>query len=86
MSIPAFVVIFPLMYFMLPFPKPGSPPESMNPANIPGFAFKFFLIWLVMMASFIVAYTFALRWLLKTKWSDFRLVAIANEPAVKQND
>jgi len=36
-----------------------------------------FVVWPVMMVISIAAQTFAMRWALKTKWSDFRLIAIA---------
>ena len=40
-----------------------------------------FVVWPLMMLISIAAQTIAMRWALKTKWSDFRLVAIAPPPA-----
>lgn len=36
---------------------------------------KFFAIWMFMMIASFCAQIFAIKWALKTKWSDFKLVA-----------
>jgi hypothetical protein len=53
----------------MPFPKPGEPPKPMEPKFVP----IFFVIWLLMMFGTLSIYVFALKWALKTKWSDFQV-------------
>jgi len=42
LTMPLAAVIAPMMFFLMPFPKPGEPPKTMDPSSIPGFAGKFF--------------------------------------------
>jgi hypothetical protein len=44
---------------------------------IPVMTSKMFGLWVFMMAFYIAAQVQAMRWMLKTKWSDFRLQAIS---------
>ena len=39
---------------------------------------KMFGLWLFMMVLYIGAQVQAVRWMLKTKWSDFRLQAVSD--------
>ncbi len=39
---------------------------------------KMFGLWLFMMVFYIAAQVQAMRWMLKTKWSDFRLQAVSD--------
>lgn len=66
------------MFLVIPFPKPGEPPKPIDPSSIPGFVGKFFLIWVLMLSGMIIMQTLAMKWLLKTKWSDFKLVMAPN--------
>jgi Na+-driven multidrug efflux pump len=75
LMIPLALICLPLMHFLLPFPKPGEPPD-MNLGQKPGFLGLFFIIWLVMMMGMVVLQTLAIKWTIKTKWSDFELKAI----------
>ncbi len=75
--IPLMMVFIPVMKFIQPF-QAGVP---MNPANMPGFMGKFFLIWYVMMVGGILLQVVAIKWMIKTKWSDFELVALARPDA-----
>jgi len=75
---PLAIIIFPMMYLIIPFPKPGEPPKPMNPGSIPEFGTKMFLIWLVMMGGMVTMQTLAMKSLLKTKWSDFKLAVVSN--------
>lgn len=84
LMMPIMVLMLVAMRFMIPFPKPGEPPM---PPDLKQMQFLFFG-WLVMMGLWVVSQGFALRWALKTKWSDFRIVAVAtalvaDEPKVK---
>jgi len=76
LSLALMIVLFPLMFWLLPIPKPGEPP-----AQLPGFFGKFFVIWIVMMVGMVSLHAFSIRWMLKTKWSDFKLVAVPPEDA-----
>lgn len=69
-------VVFPLI---IQFPKPGEPPHPPDIKQIP----ILFLVWVIMMAIFLVLQLFALRWALKTKWSDFRIVAVSSSPKIE---
>lgn len=71
------------MYLVMPFPKPGEPPKAMDPNSIPGFGAKIFLIWTVMMSGMIIMQTLAVKWLLKTKWSDFKSILA---PSFEKNE
>lgn len=77
--LPLMFIMFPLMMWILPIPKPGEPPPVLKPDQIPGFMGKFFIIWIFMMIGMVFLQTLALRWMLKTKWSDFKLVAVKSE-------
>lgn len=79
LMLPVMAIIFPLMFFVLPIPKPGEPPQPVDPSTIPGFAGKFFVIWLIMVGGMIFMQCLALRWLFKTKWSDFKLAVLPND-------
>jgi hypothetical protein len=67
------------MFLVLPHPRPGQP-FPLTPAQIPGFMGRISILWLVMMALAVTVQTFAMRWMLKTRWSDFRLMPVPNEP------
>lgn len=79
---PVAMLVMPIMFFIMPFPKPGEPPKPMDPNSIPGFAGKFFLIWVLMMGGMVVMQSLAMKWLLKTKWSDFKLVIVPNDEKI----
>lgn len=57
----------------------------MNPDQIPGFAGKFFVIWILMVVGMIFTQALAIRWTLKTKWSDFKLVLVPANEGTEQN-
>jgi hypothetical protein len=40
---------------------------------------KSFVLWLLMMTLNIAAQVQAIRWMLKTKWSDFRLQVVSGD-------
>lgn len=75
LMMPIMVLMMLIMRFMITFPKPGDPPVPPDLKQMP----FFFAIWLLMMVGWIVSQGFALRWALKTKWSDFRIVPVGNE-------
>ena len=59
----------------MPFPKPGEVPKPPEFKDFP----IFFLIWLVMMVGGAFVQAIAMRWALKTKWSNFELVAVSTK-------
>ena len=68
------VPIFMFATGLMPIPKPGMPP--VNLADIPGFFSKMAVIWVVMMVVAVCAQSLAMMWMLRTKWSDFKLIAV----------
>ena len=75
LMLPVMVVAMLIIVAILPLPKAGEVPR---PDQIPGLASKMFGLWLFMMVFYIAAQVQAMRWMLKTKWSDFRLQAISD--------
>jgi hypothetical protein len=74
--LPVGLVMAAYMFWIMPFPKhPG--PLSPDQAKI--MMGRMFIVWVVMVVAMIVVQTFAMRWMLKTRWSDFKLVATPNE-------
>jgi hypothetical protein len=76
---PVLILMAFAFHFIIPFPKPGEPPQPPDIKQLP----IFFLVWIIMMAIFLVSQLFALRWALKTKWSDFRIVAVSASPKLE---
>ena len=76
------VPIFMFATGLMPIPKPGTQP--INPADIPGFFSKLAVIWLVMMVVTVCAQSLAMMWMLRTKWSDFRLVAVPPQDVISK--
>jgi hypothetical protein len=79
-TLPICFVGLALMRSLIPMPlphKPGEPPHPFSPADMPShYGAKFGLLWVFMMGGMIICQTLAMRWALKTKWSDFKLVAV----------
>jgi hypothetical protein len=72
LGIPVAFVALPLMFFVFPHPPPGG---RLSPADFQSLAGKFFFVWLIIMVASILVHIQAMRWMLRTKWSDFRLTA-----------
>lgn len=75
LGIPVMLITFGLMATIIPFPPPGATPEQMKDFPM----WKFFIVWLAMMSGMIGAHAYSIKWLLKTKWSDFKLIATKSE-------
>jgi hypothetical protein len=75
--IPILVITMIIAVSLFPFPKSGDV-TLLRPDQIPGFIGKGFVLWLFMMALNIVVQVLAMRWMLKTRWSDFRLQAVSD--------
>ena len=61
------------MFLLMPVQNPGG-----ASAPLPMKHFLLFsIIWIFTMLASLFMYGFALRWALKVKWSDFRIVAVA---------
>lgn len=73
---PAMFAMAIAMFLVFPFPKPGEP---ISPDQAPAFALRGFAIWIVAMAANVLLQVQAMRWMLKTRWSDFRLQAISED-------
>jgi hypothetical protein len=63
------------MFFVIPFPKPGQPPRT----QLSEFAIRSFLIWVPGMVAYVLLQAQAMRWMLKTRWSGFRLQAVTED-------
>jgi|SRR6185312_3782315 len=85
LSFPLVVVLWLFMYWFLLIPKPGQPMTPFDPAHMSGFLLKFFIIWVGMVIGSICIHAFAIQWMMKAKWSDFKLVAVPNEE-LRSND
>jgi hypothetical protein len=77
--IPVCVITMIIMVSFFPFPKPGDAATFLRPDQIPGMMAKGFVLWLFMMAINIAVQVQAMRWMLKTKWSDFRLQVVSGD-------
>jgi uncharacterized membrane protein len=78
LMLPVMIVAMVIAISILPFPKAGQPVPTFRPEQIPGMTSKMFGLWLFMMVFYIAAQVQAMRWMLKTKWSDFRLQAVSD--------
>lgn len=76
---PASLLILPLMFWIVPFPTLGQPTPQIEPAQLPAMMGKMFLVWLVIMALSVLLQVQAMRWMLKTRWREFRLKAVDGE-------
>ena len=74
--IPVGLAIAISMFWIFPFPRPG---QGWTPSQVPAMMANGFLIWIMFMAAAIVVQTIAMRWMLKTRWADFRLVAVSGD-------
>lgn len=73
LMMPIMIVMIIVVRVLIPFPKPGEPPQPPDIKQMP----FFFVAWLFMMVLFLISQIFALRWALKSKWSDFRIIAVS---------
>lgn len=71
---PAMLVLDAAFFFVLPFPKLGQPPD---PSHMPGFMLRIFGAWIVVMGVTVLLQAQAMRWMLGTRWADFRLEAVS---------
>jgi uncharacterized membrane protein len=78
LMIPVMIVSMVIAVSVLPFPKAGQPAPMLRPDQIAGMTGKMFGLWLFMMIFYIAAQVQAIRWMLKTKWSDFKLQALSD--------
>jgi hypothetical protein len=76
LMLPVMIVMMPLMFWLIPMPKKG---ESVPPTPPQFSGAKFFMIWLFMVGGMLFMQTLALRWAMKAKWSDFKLIAVPSD-------
>ncbi|MFV3409273.1 hypothetical protein [Bdellovibrio bacteriovorus] len=76
LMIPVMVITGVLMFFIMPTPEPGTTPEEIQ-RNMP--LGPLFIMWFLMMFGGILAHAVSIQWLMKTRWSDFHLVAVSIE-------
>ena len=67
---PAAIVAWSTMLWFLPLPRPGQPVQVWEPSARVAAVFT---LWLCLMAASVLLQVQAMRWMLKTKWRDFRL-------------
>jgi hypothetical protein len=79
MMIPVLIIAMIISISIFPFSKPGQPATMIRPDQILGMIGKTFALWLFMMTLNIAVQVQAMRWMLKTKWSGFRLQAVSDE-------
>jgi hypothetical protein len=77
--VPVMVITMIALLIIMPFPKPGEPPQAMRPDQIPGMLAKMTVLWIFMMTLNILGQVQAMRWMLKTKWTGFRLQVISDD-------
>jgi hypothetical protein len=78
LMIPVMMVAMIITVWFFPFPKPGDA-TVVRPDQIPGLMGKAFVLWLFLMVLNIAAQVQAIRWMLKTKWSNFRLQVVSGD-------
>jgi uncharacterized membrane protein len=78
LMLPVMIVAMVIAISILPFPKAGQSAPVLRPDQLPGMMSRMFGLWLFMMVFYIAAQVQAMRWMLKTKWSDFRLQAVSD--------
>jgi hypothetical protein len=72
LTIPLSLVMVIFMFFVMPHPVPGQKPD---PAQFRAMFRTLPLFWLIIMVGSVLLQAQAMRWMLKTRWSDFRLEA-----------
>ncbi|AFY01934.1 hypothetical protein [Bdellovibrio bacteriovorus] len=77
LMLPVMVITGVLMFLIMPPPEPGATPEEIQ-KNMP--FVPFFIMWFLMMSGGILAHAVSIQWLMKTRWSDFHLVAVVSNP------
>ena len=76
------MILMPLTMFLLGIiPKPGDPP--FDPSRNGEIFAKMSVLWVFMMTIGIAVQVFAMRWMLRTNWSDFKLQVV--ETTTKNN-
>ena len=73
LMIPVMFLMFPIMFFLMPSFEKGT---QLSIESGGFFALKFMIVWLTMVLIMIIAQIFAVKWMSKTSWSDFKLVAV----------
>lgn len=68
------VVLVPLMIMMMPHVAHG---ERLDPGQMHSALARFALLWPLIIVVNVLLQVQAMRWMLKTRWSDFRLAAMA---------
>ena len=69
--LPVMILVPIIMFFLGIIPKPGDPP--FDPSRNAEIFAKMSAIWIVMMVLGVAVQVFAMKWMLGTRWSDFRL-------------
>jgi len=70
------LVQLPAMFFLFRrFRSRSARPTYRSKGAFGGFRY-FFALWIVMAVSMVLDNTQALRWALRTRWADFRLIAV----------
>jgi hypothetical protein len=75
LMLPVMIVAMVIAIAVLPLPKVGQP-AALRPDQVPGMMGKMFCVWLFTMVFYVAAQVQAVRWMLKTKWTGFRLKVV----------
>lgn len=74
LMLPVAVLVPLTLNFFGMVPTAGQP--AMNPDAIPFFAAKATILWILSAIGMCAGQVVAIRWLMKTKWSDFKIALI----------
>ena len=82
MMMPGLFVLMVSMFFFMPFPEPGKPPDQFDPKAV---AAIFAVIYPLMFVVIIGSQVLGLRWMLRAqRWRDFFVALIpAKDPAAE---
>jgi len=67
-------LMVPLMFMLMPHAAHG---ERLDPQQLHSALARFALLWPLIIVLNVLLQVQAMRWMLKTRWSDFRLTAMA---------
>jgi hypothetical protein len=73
--IPLTIVLVPVVMYIVPHPASGAP---VTPDQLHGALSTLRPIWLLTLIVNVLLQVQAMRWMLKTRWSDFRLVTVGD--------
>lgn len=85
LTIPSYLILFPLFLWLIPTNRNGESGKILEPISLSSTLMKFFLMWTVMMILMVITQTFAMKWTMKNKWSDFRIIGVSDNENDENN-